>query len=141
MVAKKPGEATEFARRDPKNVQVGTGATAQGSDKADDQSIKVRALRTFHKEENMQGEMVKPGDEFDCPRGRAAQLRANGLIEYVNEADGARIHGDETNQKLTEQQQRDSEMREVPDKHKGTPLRNPELKLADAPDESQAGKK
>lgn len=124
---------TEFTRKDKVGVETGTRPDAVKADAKDDQSIKVRALRTFHKEENMQGDMTKPGDEFDCPRSRAAQLRANGLIEYVNDKDGVRIHGEDGDAKISEQVARDAKLREMPEKHKGTPLRNPELKLADAP--------
>lgn len=122
---------TQFAKPD-RTVEFGAGQAGDGTaGNRDDQTIQVRALRTFHKEENMRGKMVAPGEEFDCPRGRAAQLRANGLIEYVDAAHAKEIHGEEGAAKIEERVAREQAMGKIDEKDKGSPLRNPELKLAE----------
>lgn len=122
---------TQFANKDH-TVEFGA---SDGPDKArnaeNEQTIKVRALRSFHQDAHMQGEMLKPGTEFDCPRGRAAELRANGLIEYVSDGDAKTIHGEEGAKKIDERVKREQEQGKILERNLGTPLRNPELKLAE----------
>lgn len=57
-------------------------------------NILVRARRYFRKDAGGVGAMVRPGDEFELPAGRAAQLRDEGMVEYAsaiveNEAEAA----------------------------------------------------
>jgi hypothetical protein len=54
---------------------------------ADEQSIRVRARGSFHKQPDFTGGLVQAGDEFDVPRGRAAELRANELVDFVDKKD------------------------------------------------------
>ena len=57
-------------------------------------AVKVKSLKFFRGEEG-EGEkredgdtrQVAPGREFECDRGRAAQLFANGLVAYLDEKD------------------------------------------------------
>jgi hypothetical protein len=102
-------------------------------DQSGDQKVTVKALKTFHKHANMQGDMVHPGDEFETHRSRAAELRANGLIEYSSEADGHSVHGEQDAKRLDEKLKRQAELSKIPENSKTTPLRNPEVKLAEAP--------
>lgn len=47
-------------------------------------TVMVKPVRTFMGDEGMKS----PGsDPFSVSRSRAAELRANGLVEYVNDAD------------------------------------------------------
>jgi hypothetical protein len=114
--------------------------TASGADQvndaaaADGQSINVRALRFFHKDGDMRGEVAKPGDEFPVARHRAAQLRANGLIEYVNDSDDKAIHGEIASKTISDRVKAQAENTKLPENSKGTPPRNPEVKLADVKD-------
>ncbi len=132
-----PITTTQFAKADHTVETGGSVANVNGvaRDQSGDQTVSVKALRTFHKGEHMQGEMVKPGDTFDVSRGRAAELRANGLIEYANESDDKAIHGEAGAKKFAERQRLDTEARDTVSKNKTTPLRNPELKLAKVADE------
>lgn len=54
----------------------------------DGNQVRVRSLKYFHGEpsEGKEGR-VAPGDELTASRPRAAELRANGLIEYTDPAD------------------------------------------------------
>lgn len=71
------------------------GGVENKRDESGDQMVSVKPLKTFHKHGGMTGEMVGPGSPaFDVPRHRAAQLRANGLIEYANDGDVSVIHAD-----------------------------------------------
>lgn len=47
-------------------------------------NIIVRARRHFRKDPGGVGVMVRPGDEFELTAGRAAQLRDEGMVEYVS---------------------------------------------------------
>lgn len=115
-----------------KNAPAITGAPAKNDLPGDGEMVKVRALRTFHKDGFMLGEMVRAGDPpFDIPRGRAAELRANGLIAYESADDDRAIHGEAGAAKIAESVQRDADARRMPDRHKTAPLRNPEVRLAD----------
>lgn len=102
-------------------------------DTSGDQTVTVRALRVFHKDGDMKGEMSSPGDEFEVDRGRAAQLRANGLIEYVNEDDDHAIHGQVDASRISERVAQQTAAAKIPPNSKGAPLRNPEVKLAELP--------
>lgn len=137
----KPITSTQFAKKEDRTVQVGanptpsveTATASAARDQQNDQKIKVRALRTFHENANMHGKMVQPGDEFECQRGRAAELRANGLIEYVSDGHDKEIHGEIDAKRIGDRVSREQEMAKLPENAKTTPLRNPELKLADVP--------
>lgn len=127
--------STQFAREEHKSIEVG-GAVASNAETArkadeDQQKIKVKALRSFHEDADRKGKLLQPGDEFDCNKLRAAELRANGLIEYVNESDDKAIHGEQDSKKIAERVERQQKAGELPEQHKTTPLRNPKLDLAD----------
>lgn len=130
--------STQFARKEHKAVEVGgpaaTDADATDKSEEDQQKIKVRALRTFHEDAGMKGKLLQPGDEFECNKLRAAELRANGLIEYANEHDDKAIHGEVDSKKIAERVERQQKAGELPEHHKTTPLRNPELKLGEVDD-------
>lgn len=53
---------------------------------AADNTVEVRAKGSFHGQGNFQGDLVHHGDTFVVDRGRAAELRANGLVEYTDES-------------------------------------------------------
>jgi hypothetical protein len=121
---------------------VNVGGTAENKrDTSGDQPVNVRALKTFHKEPDMKGEMAKPGDEFDVPRHRAAQLRANGLIEYANDSDNHAIHGEVDAKRIDEKVRLQTEASKITDNSRTTPLRNPEIKLAEAPPDNSGKRK
>jgi hypothetical protein len=118
------------------NQTITAGGPAENKrDTSGDQSTHVRALKSFHKDGDMKGEISQPGDEFEVPRHRAAQLRANGLIEYVNEGDAVAIHGEIDAKSIEEKIKQQAEQSKLPANGKATPLRNPEIKLASLPDE------
>lgn len=98
------------------------GADARKRD--DQQTVSVKALGIFHKDGGLDGERVNPGDTFDCSRSRAAELRANGLVEYTNESDEKDIHGDDA-ERLSQRAKQRMEQGQIRDKDKGTPLKNP----------------
>lgn len=126
---------------DPQPTRAVTvGGMENKRDASGDQTVSVRALKTFHKDGNMQGDMTTLGDEFEVDRHRAAQLRANGLIEYANESDGHAIHGEIDSKRLDEKVRLQVEQSKIPENSKGTPLRNPEIKLAEAPVDSSKRK-
>ena len=104
-------------------------------DSADTQAVRVRALGSFHKDAGMQGEMTNHGDEFETSRERAAQLRANSLVEYVNEGDGREIHGEIEDKRLSERAKQTATTRGIRDKDKGAPLINPRVTMAERPTE------
>lgn len=109
-------------------------------DQSNDQKVSVKARRTFHKEANMQGDLVHEGHEFETTRERAAQLRANGLIDYSDEGDEKELHGRTQGDALREAIKRDEEMRKIPEQHKTSPLRNPEIKYAEPAGDVRKGK-
>jgi hypothetical protein len=113
---------------------VSTAAAENKRDTSGDQVVTVRALKIFHKNGDMRGEMTSPGEEFEAERSRAAQLRANGLIEYVNETDGHAIHGEVDAKRIDEKVALQAKAGAIPANSKTTPLRNPEVKLADVKD-------
>jgi hypothetical protein len=122
-------------------LNVGGGAENK-RDTSGDQPVTVKALKTFHKEPDMKGDMVGPDSPpFEVPRHRAAQLRANGLIEYANESDGHDIHGKTDAARIDEKVRLQSELSKIPENSKTTPLRNPEIKLAEIKDDGQSGKR
>lgn len=98
------------------------------------QMVRVRAVRAHHIGENMSGELIHPGNgeksEYDCLRLRAAQLRANGIIEYVDSAVGVKIHGEDLHKSFDEQIASQMEAEKIPASAKGTPLKNPALKYS-----------
>ena len=103
-------------------------------DQSGDQMVAVKAMKTFPKHgHDVNGEMVHPGDEFETHRHRAAELRANGLIEYANESDAHAVHGAEGAKKLDEKLKREAEMRDIPKNSLASPLVNPKIEMADAP--------
>jgi hypothetical protein len=114
---------------------IGTEPVENKRDVSGDQSVSVKALRTFHKDGDMKGEVVTPDSPaFTVDRQRAAQLRANGLIEYTNDGDAHAIHGEVGAKILDDRAARQAEASKIPANSKGTPLRNPEVKLADVED-------
>lgn len=104
---------------------------AAAKEAEDRQQISVRALGSFHAEGDMRGDLCKPGDTFTVDRLRASQLRANGLVEYVNEEDGKRIHGEVDAAAITERVAQRRAASEIPANSRTTPLRNPQLGIAD----------
>lgn len=116
------------------NQTITTGGPVENKrDTTGDQATPVRALRSFHKDGDMKGDLCQPGDEFEVPRHRAAQLRANGLIEYANEGDNHAIHGEVDAGKLADKVKLQEQAGKIPENSKTTPLRNPEIKLAELP--------
>lgn len=114
---------------------VGTEPVENKRDVTGDQTVSVKALRTFHKDGNMKGDLVDPDSPpFIVDRQRAAQLRANGLIEYTNEADARAIHGEVGAKALDERAARQDAAGKIPGHSKGAPLLNPEVKLAEVKD-------
>jgi hypothetical protein len=114
---------------------IGTEPVENKRDVSGDQTVSVKALRTFHKDGDMKGEVVTPeSPPFTVDRQRAAQLRANGLIEYTNDSDAHAIHGEAGAKLLDDRAARQAEASKIPANSKGTPLRNPEVKLADVKD-------
>lgn len=106
--------------------------TADKRDTSRDQMVSVKALKSFHKDGDMKGEVVGPDSPaFDVPRWRAAQLRSNFLIEYANDSDDKAIHGEVDAKRIAERVQAIAEQTKLPANSKTTPLRNPEVKLAD----------
>lgn len=127
---------------DPQPIRtVNVGGAENKRDDSGDQKVSVIALKTFHKDADMKGDMCAPGDEFEVERHRAAQLRANGLIEYANEGDGHAIHGEIDSKRLDEKVKLQAEQAKIPENSKGTPLRNPEIKLAEAPTDNSGKRK
>jgi hypothetical protein len=127
---------------DPKPDRVITVGAENKRDSSGDQTVIVKALKTFHRDGDMQGEMVgSSSPAFELPRWRAAQLRANGLIEYANEGDGHAIHGEVEAKRIDEKVKMQAELTKLPENSKGTPLRNPEIKMADFPAEQGNGKR
>lgn len=96
------------------------------------QKVSVRALRTVHKDGNLQGEVAQPGHEFETTRTRAAELRSHGIVEFTSDSDQdeAFKHSHPATA-INERVKRDVESRKIPEQHKSSPLRNPELKLAE----------
>jgi hypothetical protein len=114
---------------------IGTEPVENKRDVSGDQTVSVKALRTFHKDGDMKGDVVTPDSPpFTVDRQRAAQLRANGLIEYTNDGDAHAIHGEAGAKILDDRAARQAEASKIPANSKGTPLRNPEVKLADVKD-------
>jgi hypothetical protein len=117
------------------STAITTGSISGPENKRDtsgDQLVSVKALKHFHKDADLQGEVVGPDSPaFDVPRHRAAQLRANGLIAYASDTDAAAIHGDVDAKRIDEKVRLQTEASKLPANSKGTPLRNPEVKLAD----------
>lgn len=107
-----------------------------------EQKVTVRALRTVHKDQNLQGEVANPGDEFETHRGRAAELRAHGIVEFSNESEEneAFKHASPT-AAIRDRVNRDHESRKIPEQHKSSPLRNPKLELAEAPEDVRKNKR
>jgi hypothetical protein len=114
---------------------IGTEPVENKRDISGDQTVSVKALRTFHKDGDMKGDVVTPDSPpFTVDRQRAAQLRANGLIEYTNDSDAHAIHGEAGAKALDDRAARQAKASEIPANSRGTPLRNPEIKLADVKD-------
>lgn len=106
--------------------------TSDKRDTSRDQLVSVKALKCFHKDGDMKGEVVGPDSPaFDVPRWRAAQLRANFLIEYSNDSDDKAIHGEADAKRIADRVKAIAEQTKLPANSKTTPLRNPEVKLAD----------
>lgn len=113
--------------------------TADKRDTSRDQMVSVKALKSFHKDGDMKGEVVGPDSPaFDVPRWRAAQLRANFLIEYANDSDDKAIHGEADAKRIADRVKAIAEQTKLPANSKTTPLRNPEMKLAEVhPDQGK----
>ena len=74
----------------------------------------------------MQGEVVGPESQpFDLPRSRAAQLRANGLIEYAKEGDAVAIHGEGDAQKIAAKVSAQAELSKLPANSRTTAASQP----------------
>ena len=104
----------------PRALSTGTPDAAASTDAA--QQVTVRALGTFHSDGNMQGALCAPGDTFTCDRLRAAQLRANGLVEYVSGDDEKAIHGEIDARAITERVEQRKQAGVIADRNKTTPL-------------------
>ncbi len=114
---------------------IGTETVENKLDVSGHQTVSGQAPRTFHKDGDMKGEVVTPDSPpFTVDRQRAAQLRANSLIEYTNDVDAHAIHGEAGAKLLDDRAARQAEASKIPANSKGTPLRNPEVKLADVKD-------
>jgi hypothetical protein len=114
---------------------VEVGGVENKRDNSGDQTVSVKALKTFHRDGDLKGEMVGPDSPaFDVPRSRAAQLRANGLIEYANECDDHDIHGKVDAARIADKVKLQAEAGKIPANSRSTPLRNPEIKMADVKD-------
>ena len=99
----------------------------------DNSTVSVTALARFSKDGNPHGELVDVGDTLDVTRSRAAELRANGLIEYASESDDKDIHGNDAERHGERAKQRANQGK-IDERNKSTPLRNPAVKLANLDD-------
>jgi len=138
MAEEKQPATTQFGKKEDRTIELG-GAPASAKKEENQKEITVRARRTFHQEANMKGDLVHDGDTFQTSRLRAAELRANGLVEYVSEGDEKTIHGEVDAEKIKTRIERDDESRKIPENAKTTPLRNPKVELAEV-DESKTNK-
>lgn len=102
-------------------------------DAKEDKKISVKALARFHEHADMKGKLLDVGDTFETHQSRAAELRANGLVEYTNESDGKDIHGND-HDRLNARAKDRAEQGKIDDRNKTTALRNPAVKLGDAGD-------
>ena len=116
------------------------GGVENKRDTSGDQMVNVRAFKSFHKAADLTGPVAQPGDEFEVQRHRAAQLRANGLIEYVSESDDKAVHGEIDGKRIADKVKMQAEMSKIPENSRGTPLINPEIKMAERPADN-SGKK
>lgn len=128
------------------SAEISTGISPGAENKRDtsgDQKVTVRALKTFPKHGHTAGdlEMANPGDEFETHRHRAAELRANGLIEYPNDGDANTVHGEDGAKRLDARLKSDADLRKIPENSRGTPLRNPKIELADVPADQSGRRK
>lgn len=114
---------------------VEVGGVENKRDNSGDQTVSVKALKTFHKDGDLKGEMVGPDSPaFDVPRSRAAQLRANGLIEYANESDDHDIHGKVDAARIADKVKLQADVGKIPANSRGKPLINPAIEMADVKD-------
>lgn len=95
-----------------------------GSPAPETNTVTLRALGSFHEDGNMTGKLLSPGDTFSTDRDRAAQLRSNGLVEYVDEAHEKEIHGTVDAKKIGDRVSQRAAMGAMPDSVKTTPLKN-----------------
>ncbi len=124
------------------NPSENLGTAENKRDQSGDQMVSVKALKSFPKHgNNVAGEMVHPGEEFETHRQRAAELRANGLIEYGNESDAHAVHGKDGAEKLDAKLKADAEMREIPKNSRATPLVNPLIEMAEKPADNSGKRK
>lgn len=65
---------------------VATEPTADAKTADEQDVVELRAIGSFHENANMTGRLLQAGDTFSTTRDRAAQLRANGLVAYTDEA-------------------------------------------------------
>lgn len=104
----------------PRAVSTGAANATTNADAA--QQVTVRALGSFHPDGNMQGALCAPGDTFTTDRLRAAQLRANGLVEYVSDDDEKAIHGEIEAKAIAERVEQRKQASVISDRNKTTPL-------------------
>lgn len=97
--------------------------------------VSVKALK-FFPDRDKSGNIEQKGPDsepFEVPRHRAAELRANGLIEYANTADQEREIADKTalaGKAIRDKSERDTAARAA---SKGKPLVNPKIDMAEPP--------
>lgn len=57
----------------------------QPARKKGENEVDLRATGSFHEMPDFGGRLLQHGDTFIADRGRAAELRAAGLVEYIDE--------------------------------------------------------
>jgi hypothetical protein len=123
----RPVTSRDVMALDPQQLKL-----AQERSEHQGQKVSVKALRTVHKDPSLQGEVANPGDSFETTRGRAAELRSHGIVEFGSEQEERDAHfGQDHVASTSARLKADQEARKIPDMHKSSPLRNPELKLAE----------
>lgn len=127
----------QFARKDEQGTQVGTLGVGQALTEQDQQKVKVKPLRSYHDSEA--GKYVTPADDaYEVSRHRAAQLRANGLVEFENDGDEKDVVEAHVKKHMDASAAR-AHQPGIAERDKATPLRNPKLNYAE-PEADQGGK-
>jgi hypothetical protein len=62
---------------------------------AEAEMVSLRAVGSFHENADMTGRLLQAGDTFSTYRSRAVELRANGLVAYVDEDEEKKASADD----------------------------------------------
>lgn len=68
---------------------------APAKDAPAEDAVHLRAAGSFHEHGNMTGRLLQAGDTFTTHRARAVELRANGLVAYVDEEEEKKAAADD----------------------------------------------